>query len=100
MANNYSPEVAAILETLRQLGPPQSQHQVQSHTAQYPATPPVVQQPGPAAPQHPPRLPQAPSIDPTTITTWPPALRHVLKTIATNEQIVFSIRRVYLPFKY
>ncbi|KAL9119774.1 MAG: hypothetical protein Q9187_003669 [Circinaria calcarea] len=38
--------------------------------------------------------PKTPQVDPTTITTWPAALRHVTKLVARNEAIAARIRKL------
>lgn len=38
--------------------------------------------------------PKMPQVDPTTITTWPAALRHVTKLVARNEAIAARIRKL------
>lgn len=38
--------------------------------------------------------PKVPQLDPTTITTWPAALRHVTKLTARNEAVAARIRKL------
>ena len=48
-------------------------------------------QPSSRPPSVPPKV--AP-VDPTTITTWPPALRHVTKLVSQNEAVLNGIRKL------
>lgn len=44
------------------------------------------------APAHPPRPASTPTVDPSTITTWPTALRYVMHTVMQNEETQLRIR--------
>ena len=51
--------------------------------------------PGPELQSRPPSAPpKALPVDPATITTWPPALRHVTKLVSQNDAVLGRIRKL------
>lgn len=45
-------------------------------------------------PVHPPQTPKPPPVDPTTLLTWPSALRYVTKSVAPNSRAMTRIREL------
>lgn len=115
MAHQYNPsDLTSVLNTLSTLTnpisiPPNANHNDTHHDPSpdhnhddydpyEPPEPIHPQPPAPAAPT-PKHLDNTPkprprSDDPSTITTWPPALRHVMHTMSQNEALQRKIRRL------
>ena len=117
-SNNYqTPDLASVLRTLAAYAPPLQQvpqppleasvPDGELEEGEYdPANPlmlPVPLNPIPKqtilpkpSPDPAPRVvtPSIPEVDPTTITTWPAALRHVTKLIARNEAVMARMRKL------
>ncbi|KAK2808584.1 hypothetical protein FQN50_004616 [Emmonsiellopsis sp. PD_5] len=99
-SNPPNPDLASILKTLSSYapGPPSQSSSIPNAQAEYSAahaahrTIPVASNP----PHHTPHAdqPTPPLPDPSTITSWPAALKYVMKTVAQNEGAQSKIRKL------
>ncbi|KAJ5658328.1 uncharacterized protein N7484_001977 [Penicillium longicatenatum] len=89
------PDLNAVLQTLSSLASQGSSSEI----SQPISLQPHASRPSRAEPSHTPRpvhsnppKPSTPTIDPSTITTWPAALRYVMRTVGQNEETQLRIR--------
>lgn len=89
------PDLNSVLQALSSLASQGSS----SGTPQSASLQPHITRPSRVEPSHTPRpahsnppKPSTPTIDPSTITTWPAALRYVMRTVGQNEETQLRIR--------
>ncbi|KAJ6109518.1 hypothetical protein N7486_001753 [Penicillium sp. IBT 16267x] len=93
--HSNAPDLNSVLQALSSLAPQGSSSEIPQ--AIFPQ--PYVPRPSRIEPSHTARpahsnspKPSTPTIDPSTITTWPAALRYVMRTVGQNEETQLRIR--------